>query len=287
MERIPAELLLIGAHTSIAGSLSNALYEGREIGATTVQIFTANQRQWKSKPISDEAAEHFKATKRETGISVITSHAGYLINLGSPNPYILEQSAHAFYREIERCQALEISFLVFHPGSALEDSREACLDRIVKNLLLMEDLFVDDSLRLLIETTAGQGSNVGSTFGELAYILNGVRGKIPIGVCLDTCHIFAAGYDISTERGWRETKKEFDEIIGLENLYALHINDSVGDRGSHKDRHASLGEGKIGLDSFKFLMREPRLRIIPKYLETPRPEVWDKEIWMLREFSKG
>lgn len=287
MHKIPPEELLIGAHTSISGGLYKSLLEGEEIGATTVQIFTSNQRQWKSKRISEDEAELFKATQSRTGLRSIMSHAGYLINLGSPNPSTLKKSREAIVEEIERCLALDLTFLVFHPGSALDSPREVCLEKIVESLLLLENLFIDDSLHLLIETTAGQGSSVGSSFEEIATLIQGVAKKIPIGVCIDTCHIFAAGYDIRTEQGWRKTLKEFDSIVGLQYLYAFHLNDSVGSLGSHKDRHANLGEGEIGIDSFKFLMREPRIREIPKYLETPiGTAIWDKEIWMLREFAK-
>lgn len=287
IEKILPEELLIGAHTSIAGGFHNAILQGREIGATTVQIFTANQRQWKTKPVTDEAAELFQKALQETGLSSITSHASYLMNLGSPDPIILHKSRKSFREEIERCLALGISFLNFHPGAALNDTRERCLDRIQESLLEVEDLFVDDSLRLLFETTAGQGTCVGSTFEEISYLVDKVKDRLPIGVCVDTCHIFAAGYDIRTPAAWMKTLQTFDDVIGLKHLYAFHLNDSLCGFDSRKDRHASIGEGVIGKEAFRFLMQHETLRLLPKYLETPEgPAVWDKEIWMLREFAK-
>ncbi len=278
--------LLIGAHTSIAGGLHNALIQGKAIGATTVQIFTANQRQWKAKEISEEAVELFQATLEETGLSSIMSHASYLINLGSADPEILTKSRKAFNEEIERSLALGLSFVNFHPGAATSGSRERCLDCIVESLCGYQDLFDDDGMRLLLESTAGQGTTVGTTFEELAYILERTAHKLPMGVCIDTCHLFASGYDIRTKQDWQKLLSEFDQKIGLKHLSAIHVNDSVAGLGSRKDRHASLGEGQIGIDSFRYMMQASELASVPKYLETPEgPAVWDKEIWMLREFA--
>lgn len=280
--------LLIGAHTSAAGGAYKALLEGKSIGATTVQLFTANQKQWKGKELSEESIELFHQTLEEVHMDKIMSHAGYLINLGSCDPLLLKKSREAFREEIERCLALGISYLNFHPGAATDDTAENCIERIIESLLTMEDLLTDDSLRLLLETTAGQGSSVGHRFEQLASILQKTEKKIPMGVCIDTCHIFAAGYDIRTPLAWQTTLKQFNEIIGLNNLYAFHVNDSAKDLGSRRDRHASLGEGLIGIEAFKFMMTHPQTKEIPKYLETPEGcPVWDKEIWMLREFARG
>lgn len=277
--------LLIGAHTSAAGGVFNALLQAKEIGATTCQLFTSNQKQWKGRPVTEETADLFKKTLLQTGLKKIMSHSSYLINLGSPNDEMLKKSREAFREEIDRCLQLDLSFLNFHPGAALTEPKEKCLDRIVESLLSFEDLFVDDSLRLLLETTAGQGSSVGNKFEEIAYIIERVNSRIPIGVCVDTCHIFVAGYDIRTEQNWLKTLNEFDQIIGLKYLNAFHINDSMKEFGSRSDRHASLGEGKIGWECFKFLMKHSTTREIPKYLETPEGcPMWEKEIWSLREF---
>lgn len=275
--------LLIGSHTSVAGGLYNALTRGSSIGATTLQIFTANQRQWHPKVPTELDVEQFRVKQEESGIDQIMSHASYLINLGSPNQEMLKKSRDAFREEVERCQLLGISYLNFHPGAALDSPKKVCLDTIIESMLTVQDLLGDDKLRLLIETTAGQGSLIGATFEEIAYLIEGTKGKIPVGVCLDTCHIFAAGYDIRTSQGWEKTLAAFDEKIGKQFLRAFHLNDSMKPLGSRKDRHAPLGEGEIGYASFEYLMKDPQTVHIPKYLETPGgPSLWEKEIQWLR-----
>jgi deoxyribonuclease-4 len=214
------------------------------------------------------------------------SHDSYLINLGCPHAENLHKSRHAFERELERCHQLRLDFLNFHPGAALDGTEEQCLETIVESLLGFEKLAAKGPTRLLIESTAGQGSTVGDRFEHLGYLVKALHRKIPIGVCLDTCHLFAAGYDISSMAGWRAVLKEFDEMVGMKSLYALHVNDSAKPLGSHVDRHASLGEGEIGIECFKAMMKHPDLCELPKYLETPDPEIWPKEIAKLREFAK-
>jgi deoxyribonuclease IV len=277
--------LLIGAHTSAAGGAYNALLEGKRIGATTVQLFTANQKRWNSSPIDQKAVEHWEQALKETGLQQIMSHDSYLINLGSPDEEGLLKSRKAFLQEVERCIQLGITYLNFHPGAALKEDPQQCLDRIVESLLETQPFLEKSSTRLLLETTAGQGSSVGHRFEQLAYIIGKVKDRIPIGVCIDTCHIFVAGYDLRTPEACDQTFKEFDKIIGLEYLYAFHLNDSVKDLGSRVDRHQPLGQGKIGLECFKYLMKDSRLRCIPKYLETPKTELWEEEIRMLRAFA--
>lgn len=280
--------LLIGAHTSASGGAYKALLEGQSIGATTIQLFTANQKQWKGKALTDKAIELYEQSQRDTHIHEVMSHAGYLINLGSPREEVLQKSRQGFREEIERCLALGITYLNFHPGAALDGGKEECLERIVESLLPMQDLLEEEKLILLYETTAGQGSVVGSTFEELGYLIKKTSPYLRVGVCIDTCHIFAAGYDIRNEAAWRKTLKEFDKHIGLDFLYAFHLNDSIHDLGSRKDRHAALGEGKIGIEAFRYLMRSPKTRDLPKYLETPGgPPLWDKEIGLLRRFAEG
>lgn len=276
--------ILIGAHTSAAGGAPNALYQGREIGATTIQLFTSNQKQWNGRKISlDEVALWEKALD-ETGITHVMSHDSYLINLGAPDLEILGKSRKAFREEIERCHLLKIPYLNFHPGAYTSSSLEKCIETIIQSLLEFEDLMQKGSTKLLLETTAGQGTSVGHRFEQLGAIIQGIKGKIPIGVCIDTCHIFAAGYDIRTEEGWEDTFKEFDEKIGLQYLSAFHVNDSAKDFGSRVDRHADLGQGKIGIDSFRFLMQNTDA---PKYLETPGgPSNWKKEIVILRKYAE-
>lgn len=279
--------LLIGAHTSAAGGAYNALLEGKEIGATTIQLFTANQKRWESKPLEKSAIDQWNATLAATNINKIMSHDSYLINLGTPNPENLAKSHHAFRAEIQRCQQLNISFLNFHPGAMLDSTLEQCLDTIVESLLSCEDLVANGSLRLLLEATAAQGSCVGCRFEHLAYIIDKVHTRIPIGVCIDTCHIFVAGYDLRTPKACNDTLDEFNQVVGLQHLYAFHLNDSLKGLGSRVDRHASLGKGMIGIDCFKFLMQDSRTRDLPKYLETPEgPAVWKEEIALLRTFGE-
>lgn len=283
-----AETLLIGAHTSAAGGAYNALLEGEQIGATTIQLFTANQKRWDAKPLDVKAIDKWKEVLASSGLSHIMSHDSYLINLGSPNPENVHKSQKAFREEIVRCLQLGVSYLNFHPGAALTDDPQTCLDRIADSLLSYEDLVAESGLRLLLETTAGQGSAVGNRFEQLAYLIQKVGHKIPLGVCIDTCHIFVAGYDLRTAEACDATLKEFDKVVGLKHLYAFHLNDSVKGLGSRVDRHAALGEGAIGLECFRFLMCDPRTRHLPKYLETPGgPPLWEKEIRLLRELAQN
>jgi deoxyribonuclease-4 len=279
--------LWIGAHTSAAGGVQHALYEGREIGATTVQLFTSNQKQWNGKTLGKEEIAAWEKALAETGIEQVMSHDSYLINLGSCNEEILIKSRKAFREEIARCQTLNIPYLNFHPGAATTGTVEECLETIVKSLLELEEVISKGKTRLLLEATAGQGTSVGHRFEHLAYILERVLPRMPLGVCIDTCHIFVAGYDIRTKEGWELVLQEFDRIVGLQNLYAFHVNDSMKELGSRVDRHAPLGEGKIGIGAFQFLMTHPKLRPLPKYLETPEgPPLWKKEIEMLHQFAE-
>lgn len=286
-KKTPAADLLIGAHTSAQGGAYQALLQGKEIGATTIQFFTSNQKQWRGKQLDAEAIDLWKSTLKETALKQLMSHDSYLINLGSPDSEMLGKSQTAFKEELARCQKLGLAFLNFHPGAATSSSEEACLNQIVNSLNSLEDIVDKGSTRLLLETTAGQGTSVGHKFEHLAYIIERVQGKIPIGICIDTCHIFSAGYDIRTKKGWEETLEKFDKIVGLKHLYAFHLNDSMKPLGARRDRHAPLGKGEIGLECFKVVMTHPLLRELPKYLETPDgPPLWKQEIHMLREFAE-
>lgn len=279
--------LLVGAHMSTAGGVHNAPYEGEKIGANIFQLFTSNQRQWRTKKIEHEEAQLWEEAVKATGMSHIMSHDSYLINLGSPKKKMLKKSRKAFREELTRCHLLNIDYLNFHPGAAVGSTEQECLDTIVESLLELEDMAKQGPTRLLIEITAGQGTNVGYSFEHLGYLVKKVHKKIPIGICIDTCHCFAAGYDIRSAKGWNKTLKEFDKIIGLPYLFAFHANDSLFDLGSRKDRHANLGKGKIGLACFKFLMVDPRTRHLPKYLETPNGEkYWVDEIKLLKKLGK-
>lgn len=276
---------LIGAHTSTAGGVHNALLEGKRIGATTIQFFTSNQKQWKGRTLTPEIIDLWQTTRKETGLSQVMSHDSYLINLGCPNLENLAKSKQAFQEEIQRCVQLEVDYLNFHPGASLDGDVQECLDCIATSLLETEPFLEKGTTRLLLETTAGQGSSVGHRFEHLAYLINRVKHRIPIGVCIDTCHIFVAGYDIRTPEAWEATLTEFDRVIGLPHLYAFHINDSSKGLGSKVDRHQPLGQGTIGWDCFKFLMTDPRTHHLPKYLETPGgPELWEQEIKQLLSY---
>ena len=282
-DRLP---LLIGAHTSTQGGLHQALEQGKALGATTIQLFTSNQRQWNGRTLSKAEIELWHRTLATTSIHKVMSHGSYLINLGSNKPDLLAKSRQAFVQEIQRCLDLKISFLNFHPGAATGDHEMACLDRVIESLSKLEPLFQSNTtLRLLIETTAGQGSTIGYSFEQLSYIIERVKHLVPIGVCIDTCHIFSAGYDIRTAEAWEDTLAKFETTIGLTHLYALHVNDSLCSLGSKKDRQANLGDGAIGIPCFEAMMQQPKLRWLPKYLETPNGEVmWKKEIEWLRSF---
>lgn len=274
----------IGAHTSAAGGAPHALYEGKEIGASCIQLFTSNQKQWHGRKISAEEVAEWEKALDETGISHVMSHDSYLINLGSPDPEGLRKSRKAFQEELERCHLLKIPYLNFHPGTATSGTVEECLQTIAESLLEMEDLIAKGNTKIVLEATAGQGNSVGYRFEHIGAIIDQVHRRIPLGVCIDTCHIFAAGYDIRTKEGWKKTLKEFNEVIGLKFLSAFHLNDSLKDLGSRVDRHADIGEGKIGLESFRFLMQNNDL---PKYLETPSgPSRWKQEITMLRNYAQ-
>jgi len=286
MQKRSVDELLIGAHTSAAGGVHRALLHGAEIGATTIQLFTSNQRQWKGKPIPDEEVENWKKIQSQTGLQKIMSHASYLINLGSPKEEMLQKSRQAFREELLRCHQLGISSLNFHPGAALDAPIESCLNTIIASIEEFEALIHQGPTQLLLEMTAGQGSSVGHCFDQIAYLIDRLHKKIPIGICIDTCHIFAAGYDIRTEEGWDKTLKELDQKIGYKYLLALHLNDSLKPLASRRDRHAGLGKGEIGIPCFKTTMQDARLREIPKYLETPEPSEWKNEIQLLRNFAR-
>ncbi|HSX37837.1 MAG TPA: deoxyribonuclease IV [Chlamydiales bacterium] len=276
----------LGAHTSAAGGSFNALYQGMEIGATSIQLFTSNQKQWQGRTISEEEIRLWEKALEETGIREVMSHDSYLINLGSPKAEILHKSREAFREEIERCHLLNIPYLNFHPGAATDNDTDRCIATIIQSLLAFEPLLQKGATRLLMETTAGQGTSVGHRFEHLAQIISGLHQTIPIGVCIDTCHIFVAGYDIRGA-GWEPVLEEFDRVIGLSHLFAFHLNDSQKDLGARVDRHAGIGCGKIGLESFAYLMKLPRLRDLPKYLETPVGlSGWKNEIMELRKLAE-
>lgn len=277
---------LIGAHMSIAKGAHNALLEGFEIGANIIQLFTASQRQWHAKSFSEEEIQLWEEARKKTGITHIMSHDSYLINLGSAKTDLLAKSRKAFSEEIKRCHQLKIDYLNFHPGSAVGQTEEKCLETIAESLLELKKEISKGKTKLLLETTAGQGSVVGYKFEHLEYIISRVEKEIPIGICLDTCHSFAAGYDLRNYEALDQTLKEFDKTIGLKYLKAFHVNDSVKGLGERKDRHANLGQGQIGINGFAALMQHPKTCYLPKYLETPDGQLhWKEEIKLLHQLG--
>ncbi|KAA3610731.1 MAG: deoxyribonuclease IV [Calditrichaeota bacterium] len=272
----------IGAHVSSSGGVENAPLNAKEIEAKAFALFVKNQRQWFVKPLTTESIDGFKKNCEELKFDMdyVLPHDSYLINLGSPDPDGLEKSRNSFLKEIQRCEQLGIKMLNFHPGSHLKRiSEEECLDRIGESLNMMLDKTT--GVTLLIENTAGQGSNMGYKFEHLAHIIDIVEDKSRIGVCIDTCHTFGAGYELRNEDGFNKTFKTFEDIVGIEYLKGIHLNDSKKEFASRLDRHESIGDGLIGIDAFRFIMNDPRFEDMPIILETPNPERWAEEIKML------
>jgi len=278
----------VGAHVSASGGVYNAPLNAKAIGAKAFALFTKNQRQWKAKPFDEETIEKFKTNLKESGIAPkhVLPHDSYLINLGHPEDEKRQKSLEAFIDEVKRCEQLGLDKLNFHPGSHLKKiSEEECLDRIAEamNITLNET----EGVTLVIENTAGQGSNLGYKFEHLAYLIDKTEDKSRVGVCLDTCHTFTAGYDLRTKEAYDETMKRFDEIVGFEYLKGMHINDSKPPLGSRVDRHHSLGCGEIGWDAFKYIMNDPRMDDIPLILETIDESIWPQEIQALYDLIEA
>jgi deoxyribonuclease-4 len=264
--------MLLGAHMSIAGGYHLACEKGGALGCTAIQIFTKNERQWRAKPITDEDASRFRASVKDHGIGVAFAHDTYLHNLASPNPDLWRKSIDAFVEELERCERLGLDFLVSHPGSPGDSGAEAGIGKMRAALAEILKRTKGFRSQILLETTAGQGATLGSRFDEMARLLDGFD---PLGVCFDTCHVFAAGYDLRTRGGYDSVMEEFDRHIGLPKLKAFHVNDSKKDLGCRVDRHEHIGQGCIGLEAFGFLMNDPKFAEVPKVLETPKENDMD------------
>lgn len=277
----------VGAHVSAEAGVSNTPVKAHEIGAKAFALFTRNPSRWTSKPIPEAQAESFKANCEKLGFTpdVILPHDSFLINLGSPDAEKLAKSRTAFLDELQRCEQLGLTMLNFHPGSHLNQiAVDDCLDLIADSI--NDALDKTKGVKAVIENTAGQGSNLGFSFAHIARIIDGVEDKERVGVCIDTCHTFAAGYDLATPEGYEATWREFDEVIGLKYLSGMHINDSKKGLGSRVDRHAPLGEGTLGKEFFTMMMNDPRLDNIPLILETPDVSIWDREIAWLYSLVK-
>ena len=278
----------IGAHVSAAGGLANAAIRAAEIDATAFALFTKNQRQWRAAPLTTQTIDEFKAAceKYHYTSAQILPHDSYLINLGHPVTEALEKSRDAFIDEMQRCEQLGLSLLNFHPGSHLmQIDEDACLARIAESINMTLDK--TQGVTAVIENTAGQGSNLGFKFEHLAAIIDGVEDKSRVGVCIDTCHAFAAGYDLRTPAECEKTFADFARIVGFKYLRGMHLNDAMKGVGSRVDRHAPLGEGMLGLECFRYIAEDSRFDGIPLILETPDESRWPEEIALLKSFAEG
>lgn len=260
----------LGAHLSVAGGLENAFASARKAGCDCLQIFVKNQRQWQAPRLREEQIAAYKHAQRETGLEPVVAHASYLLNLASPDATMRERSIKAMIDELQRCEALGVSGLIFHPGAHLSDTMEAGVKRVARSLDEVHRTCRGFRTRILLETTAGQGSTIGYRFEQLAAILNATTAPDRLGVCLDTCHLFAAGYDFRKPEGYAAMMAELDSHVGVTNVYCVHTNDSKRECGSRVDRHEHIGKGKIGQQGFAHFLNDPRWRHVPFILETPK-----------------
>ncbi|MBP1466904.1 deoxyribonuclease IV [Candidatus Chloroploca sp. M-50] len=267
-----------GAHMSIAGGVSKAFARGEQVGCEAMQIFSKNERQWVARPLPEAEIAAFKAEQARSGIGPVIVHDSYLINLAAPADELWEKSMRAFADELERCALLDIPYLVTHPGAHTGSGEEAGLEReaVALNRLFAEG--VGGTTTVLLETTAGQGTALGHRFEHLARLFELVPHHDRMAVCVDTCHIFAAGYDIRTPTTYAATFAEFDRLVGLDRIKCFHVNDSQKDLGSRVDRHAHIGQGFLGLEAFRLLVNDPRFRSIPKIIETPKGDAMLEDI---------
>jgi len=260
--------LLLGAHMSVAGGYDKAIERGQSINCTTIQIFTKNNRQWYAKPITEQETQLFKTAFLNSNIQSVFVHASYLINIGSAQPETRTKSLHGLINELNRCHTLDVKYLVLHPGSAGTLPIEECIKYVAQNINTALEQSESDTI-ILLETMAGQGSTICHTFEQLAQIIALCKDKKRIGVCADTCHLFAAGYDLRTPEAYDKTWKDYDAILGLDTLKAIHINDSKKALGCRVDRHEEIGRGQMGVEAFSLLFNDPRFYGVPKILETP------------------
>ena len=277
----------IGAHVSASGGVENAPRNAAAIGATAFALFTKNQRQWAAPPLTPQQIEAFRTECQRNGYTAaqILPHDSYLINLGHPEDEPLEKSRASFLHEMQRCEQLGLDRLNFHPGSHLKKiSEEESLRRVAESINIALDK--TSGVTAVIENTAGQGSNLGYAFWHLAYIIDRVEDKSRVGVCLDTCHSFAAGYDLSTEEGCDKVFAEFEREVGFKYLRGMHLNDAMKPLESRVDRHSPMGEGHLGITPFRYIMRDARFDNIPLILETPDEERWPEEIALLKSFAE-
>lgn len=269
--------LAFGSHMSASGGVDNAIARGEAIPVESLQLFSKNERQWIAKPLDPGVVERFHAEVERTGITRLVVHDSYLINLASPKADILEKSIPAFTDELQRCDTLGIPYLVTHPGAHTGSGVEAGIRRFAQSLNEIFEAMPDNRTMTLLETTAGQGTSLGRSFEEIAAIIDQVEDASRVGVCLDTCHIFAAGYDYRTPETYAATMTQFDQVIGLDRLKVIHLNDSRNPLGSNKDRHDHIGDGEIGLEGFRQFVNDPRLDGLPGILETEKDDAGEHD----------
>jgi len=262
--------MLLGAHMSIAGGVHKALERGKSVGCDIIQIFTKSSNQWKAKPLTDDDLALFQEAKLATGITIVVGHTSYLINLASPDPLTYRKSVDSLRLELERSEALGLPSLVLHPGSHLGEGEQAGLKKIAKSLDAVHKSLPGLTVKIALEITAGQGTNLGFRFEQIARIIELTKEPDRLAACFDTCHAFAAGYDIRTKKAYTATMQQFDDVIGIDRLAVIHLNDAKKELASRIDRHEHIGKGQIGLDGFRWLLNDRRLRAIPMSLETPK-----------------
>ena len=261
---------LIGAHMSVAGGLYTAFERADRVGCTALQIFTKNSNQWADPELTEEDVKKYREAGNKSKVRTVLSHDSYLINLCAATTDLLNKSRKAFVNEIRRCAAFGVKYIVFHPGAHTTLERDYAVRLVGESINYCHEITSDTDVVSLIETTAGQGTTVGSSFEEIAEMMSIIKNTERAGVCIDTCHIFAAGYDIRTEKGYEDTMLRFDELVGLSKLKAIHVNDAKKPLNSRVDRHEHVGKGEIGKEAFGFIMKDERLASVPKVLETPK-----------------
>lgn len=274
--------ILLGAHMSTSGGVHTAVDRATSIGCTALQVFTKNNNQWNAKPLTDDDTQNYKRKIAEASIAPVVSHDSYLINLCAMNPDILKKSRAAFIDELTRCEQLGIQILNFHPGAHGGAGEEEGIKKIIESLNIAHQETKGFNVLSTVEATAGQGTAIGYKFEHLEKIINGVDEPKRMAVCIDTCHIFAAGYELRTEEGYTKTFREFDDVVGLDRLATFHVNDSKKGLGAHVDRHEHIGKGMIGTVGFTFLMNDKRFVNIPKILETPKSEDLHEDVENIR-----
>ena len=272
---------MLGAHMSTAGGVDKAIERGQSIGCTAIQIFVKNNNQWVGKPFTEETIQNFKSLQQQTDM-VVFAHTGYLINLASANPDNLEKSMQSMLQELKLAESLGLPFTVLHPGSHLGIGDKEGIRILVKNLKTLIGQTKNFKVKMLLETTAGQGTNLGYKFDQLSEMLEGIGEPERTGICFDTCHAYAAGYDLKTKEGYEKTWEDFNKIIGLDKLFAFHLNDSKTELGSRKDRHEQIGQGTLGLEAFRSLMNDERFENLPMVLETPKDPDMKQDVENLR-----